>query len=86
MVAAELSGATGRPIEYVALAPEQHVTELVGIGVPRPGAESLRDLLAVICDHRSEYVSHGIQEVLGCEPHDLAAWAHATAATGAWTV
>jgi len=52
-VAAELSDAIGRPIWYVALEPEQFVAELVEYGVPQEDAESVRDLFAVISNHRS---------------------------------
>ncbi|TDD12320.1 NmrA family protein [Nonomuraea deserti] len=84
-VAAELSAATGRQIRYVALEPEEHVTEMVGYGASRAGAEALRDLFAVIRDHRSEYVSDGVREVLGREPRDFTDWARSTARTGVWS-
>ena len=61
------------------------MSELVGFGVPRPEAEALRDLLAVIRHHRSEYVSDGVAEVLGRPARDFTDWARATAATGTWT-
>lgn len=83
-VAHELSDATGRRIEYVALEPDEHIEELVGFGVSRPDAEALRDLFAVIRHHRSEYLSDGISEVLGREPRDFRDWARAAAANGAW--
>ncbi|GAB2638045.1 NAD(P)H-binding protein [Kribbella swartbergensis] len=83
-VAAELSAATGRPIGYVDLEPDEHVTELVGQGLDREDAEAVRDLFAVIRNHRSEYVSDGVQQVLGREPRDFADWARETAKTGIW--
>ncbi|WP_026929318.1 NAD(P)H-binding protein [Glycomyces tenuis] len=84
-VASELTAAIGRPIRYVELEPEEHVAELVGYGAPREVAESLRDLLAVIRNHRSEYLSDGVRQVLGREPRDFADWARRTARTGAWS-
>lgn len=84
-VAAELSTATGRPITSVDLDPEQHVAEMVEYGVPREDAESVRDLFAVIRNHRSEYVSEGVQQVLGRAPRDFADWARETAKTGVWS-
>jgi uncharacterized protein YbjT (DUF2867 family) len=60
-VTAELTAATGRPVGYVDLAPEEHVAEMVGFGLPLEDAESVRDLFAVIRNHRSEYVSDGVQ-------------------------
>ncbi|TCM45883.1 NAD(P)H-binding protein [Kribbella sp. VKM Ac-2568] len=85
-VAAELSTATGRPIASVDLVPEQHVAEMVEYGVLREDAESVRDLFAVIRNHRSEYVSDGVQQVLGRAPRDFADWARETAKTGVWSV
>jgi uncharacterized protein YbjT (DUF2867 family) len=83
-VAAELSAATGRAITYVDLDPEAYVTELVDQGLDREDAEAVRDLFAVIRNHRSEYVSDGVQQVLGREPRDFADWARETAKTGIW--
>ena len=57
---------------------------MVGFGVPRPEAEALRDLFAVIRLHRSEYVSEGVAELLGRPARDFTDWARVTAATGAW--
>jgi uncharacterized protein YbjT (DUF2867 family) len=84
-VAAELSDAIGRPIEYVDLEPEQHVAELVESGVPREDAESIRDLFAVVRNHRSEYISDGVQQVLNRAPRDFRDWARTLAQTGAWS-
>lgn len=83
-VAAELSAAAGRPIEYVSLDPEEHVGELIGYGLSREDAESVRDLFAVIRNHRSEHLSDGVQQVLGRAPRDFTDWARETAATGVW--
>lgn len=85
-VAAELTVATGRPIKYVDLDPEQHVAELLEQGVPAEDAEAVRDLFAVIRNHRSEYVSDGVQQILGRPPRDFTDWARETAATAIWTV
>ncbi|MEO3890484.1 NAD(P)H-binding protein [Nonomuraea sp. B5E05] len=84
-VAAELSAATGRQIRYVALEAEEHIAELVGHGASRAEAEALRDLFAVIRNHRSEYLSDGVREVLGREPRDFTDWARGTARTGVWS-
>jgi uncharacterized protein YbjT (DUF2867 family) len=84
-IAAELSAASGRPIEYVDLEPEQHVAELVGYGVALEDAESVRDLFAVIRNHRSEYLSDGVQQVLGRAPRDFSDWARTVAQAGVWS-
>jgi uncharacterized protein YbjT (DUF2867 family) len=84
-VAAELARVTGRTIDYVALRPDDHVAEMTAMGVPRPDAKAVGDLFAVIRNHRSEYLSDGVQRVLGREPRDFSDWAQAVAATGLWT-
>lgn len=84
-VAAELSAVSGRPISYVDLEPEEFVAELVGYGQPLDDAEAIRDLFAVIRNHRSEYVTEGVQQVLGRAPRDFADWARETAQTGVWS-
>jgi hypothetical protein len=83
-VAAELSDATGRPITYVDLEPEQHVVELVEQGLTQEDANAIRDLFAVIRKHRSEYVSDGVEQVLGRKPRDFTEWAEETAKSGVW--
>lgn len=83
--AAEIAAASGRPVEYVDLEPDQHVAELVEYGVPMEDAKAVRDLFAVIRSHRSEYVSEGVQQVLGRAPRDFGDWARATAKTGVWS-
>jgi uncharacterized protein YbjT (DUF2867 family) len=83
--AVEIAAASGRPVEYVDLEPDQHVAELVEYGVPVEDATAVRDLFAVIRNHRSEYVSEGVQQVLGRAPRDFGDWARATAKTGVWS-
>jgi uncharacterized protein YbjT (DUF2867 family) len=83
--AAELSAATGRQITYVGLEPQQHVAELLEQGLPAEDAEAIRDLFAVIRNHRSEYVSDGVQQVLGRAPRDFTDWARETARAGVWS-
>ncbi len=39
----------------------------------------------MIRNHRSEYVSDGVQQVLGRPPRDFTDWARETAATGLWS-
>ncbi|TDE49905.1 NmrA family protein [Nonomuraea mesophila] len=84
-VTAELSAVTGRPIGYAALEPEEFVIEMVGQGASQVEAEAVRDLLAVIRNHRSGHLSDGVRQVLGREPRDFTDWARTTARTGVWT-
>ena len=83
-VAAELTAAIGRQVDYLPLDPDEHVTEMVGAGVPPEEAHAIRDLFAVIRLHRSEYISDGVAQLLGRPPRDFADWARAAAAEGAW--
>jgi len=84
-VADELATATGRSLRYVDLDPDEHVAELTGFGLPREDAQAVRDLFSVIRNHRSEYVCHGVEEVLGRAPRDFTDWARFTAQAGAWS-
>ncbi|MEU8222955.1 NAD(P)H-binding protein [Kribbella sp. NPDC048915] len=83
-IADELTAATGRPIAYVDLSPQAHVAELVEQGLTQEDADAVRDLFAVIRHHRSEYVSTGVEEVLGRPPRDFDDWARETASNGVW--
>jgi uncharacterized protein YbjT (DUF2867 family) len=85
-IADELSKATGRPITYVDLEPEAHVAELIEQGLIQEDADAVRDLFAVIRNHRSEFVSDGVEQVLGRAPRDFTEWARETAQTGVWDV
>ncbi|GAA3080694.1 uncharacterized protein YbjT (DUF2867 family) [Kribbella aluminosa] len=85
-IAGELTAATGRPIEYVDLDPSTHVAELREQGLPPEDAEAVRDLFTVIRNHRSEYVSDGVERVLGRPARDFTDWARETAKTGVWDV
>ncbi|GAA0960636.1 NAD(P)H-binding protein [Kribbella koreensis] len=85
-VAAVLSTVTGRQVKYVDLEPADFVAELVSYGQTVEDSEAVRDLFAVIRNHRSEYVSDGVQQVLGRAPRDFADWAREIAKTGVWSV
>ena len=84
-VAAELAAVTGRKIDYVALGPDEHVAEMTAMGVPRPDAQAVGDLFAVIRNHRWVLLPDGVQRVLGREPRDFSDWARTTATKGLWT-
>ncbi|MFC6158141.1 NAD(P)H-binding protein [Kribbella jiaozuonensis] len=84
-IADELTAATGRPIGYVDLEPDSHVAELIEQGLIQEDADAVRDLFAVIRNHRSEYVSDGVEQVLGRPARDFTDWARETAKTGVWS-
>ncbi|MFI7454359.1 hypothetical protein ACIBQX_43205 [Nonomuraea sp. NPDC049714] len=58
---------------------------MVGYGASQAEAGALRDLFAVTRNHRSEYVSDGVREVLGRKPRDFTGWARSTVRTGVWS-
>ncbi|HYJ67766.1 MAG TPA: hypothetical protein VEX15_08895 [Nocardioidaceae bacterium] len=58
---------------------------MTGFGLTKEDAEAVRDLFTVIRNHRSEYVSDGVQEILGRAPRDVTDWAQSTAQTGVWS-
>ncbi len=85
-VAAELSTATGRRIEYVAGTPSDFVEDVAADGIPREEAEPLAELFESILDGRNASVTGDLAAALGREPNDFADYARRTAATGVWNV
>lgn len=83
-VAAELSAATGRPIEFVPCTPEQFAADLGQDRIPAEEALSLAGLFTEILDGRNASLSPDLARALDREPTDFAAYAARTAATGEW--
>jgi uncharacterized protein YbjT (DUF2867 family) len=81
-VAAELAKATGRPIGFVPLQPDEFAAVLREHGLP----EDLGDLFHLITDGRNAHLTDGVQRALGRPPRDFTDYARATAATGVWDV
>ena len=78
---AEISAALGRDIEFVDLTREQLRAQLIEQGVPSDVAD-----WQVMQDPTTEdAVATGVQDALGREPKDFAAFAREVAATGAWS-
>jgi uncharacterized protein YbjT (DUF2867 family) len=78
--AAEIAKATGRPIGFVPLRPEQFTHVLREMGLP----EDLGDLFHLITDGRNAHLTDGVQRALGRPPRDFADYARRTAQTGVW--
>jgi uncharacterized protein YbjT (DUF2867 family) len=85
-VAAELSQATGRDINYVEVPHEAFVAEVTESGAPPEVAWMLDYLFSTVLDGRNAHLTDGIQRALGRPPRDFADYARTTAVTGAWTV
>ena len=83
-VAAELSNATGRTIEYVPVPHDAFVAGVAESGAPEEVVWMLDYLFATVLDGRNAYLTDGIQRALGREPKDFADYAREIAATGAW--
>ncbi len=80
-VAAELSKASGRRIDYVPVALDEYRAALKENGAPVEFA----DLFRLITDGRNAHLVHGVEEVLGRPPRDFSDYARDAAAGGAWS-
>ena len=80
-VAADLSRATGREINYVDVPHEGFVAE---VGAPRDVVWMLDYLFSTVLDGRNAHLTDGIQRALGRPARDFADYARDVAATGAW--
>jgi uncharacterized protein YbjT (DUF2867 family) len=83
--AAEMSSATGRPLQYVPLGLEEFRAGMIPAVGPDM-ANLFTDLCKEILDGRNAYLANGVQQALGRAPRDFAAFCKATAATGVWKV
>ena len=83
-VAAELSGATGRTIEYVPVPHDAFIAGLTESGAPKEVVWMLDYLFATVLDGRNAYLTDGVQRALGREPKDFSDYAKDIAATGVW--
>ncbi|MCF6473717.1 NmrA family transcriptional regulator [Nonomuraea sp. MG754425] len=78
-VAAELSEATGRPISFVRVTPEEYVGAAVAEGLPEEEALGLAALFTEILDGRNARVADGVRQALGRPARDFADFARANA-------
>jgi uncharacterized protein YbjT (DUF2867 family) len=83
-VAAELSEATGRSIEYVPVPHDAFVAGVAESGAPQDVVWMLDYLFATVLDGRNAYLTDGVQRALGREPRDFADYAREIAATDLW--
>ncbi|MEU3064042.1 NAD(P)H-binding protein [Streptomyces subrutilus] len=81
-VAAELTKATGREIQYISVTNEEYRAVLRENNLP----EEFADLFTMILDGRNAHLVHGVEEALGRKPKDFADFAREAAATGVWNV
>jgi len=83
-VAAELSQATGRRIEYVQVPHDAFVEGARASGAPKDVFWMPDYLFSTVLDGRNAHLTDGIQRALGRAPKDFAAYAREAAATGVW--
>lgn len=83
-VAAEVSAATGRTIDYVQVPHDAFVDGAKASGAPREVVWMLDYLFSTVLDGRNAHLTDGVHRALGRPPNDFAAYARDVAATGAW--
>lgn len=81
--AAEMSSATGRPMQYLSLGFEEFRAGMMPVVGPDM-ANLFTDLCKEILDGRNACLTNGVQQALGREPRDFAAYCKAAAASGVW--
>ncbi|MER6119091.1 NmrA family transcriptional regulator [Streptomyces sp. NPDC001743] len=82
--AAELAGATGREVRYVAVTGPQYAAMLEEYGVPAAEAGFLSGLFTFLLDGHNATVTDGVKLALGRDPKPFAAFAAEAARDGAW--
>ena len=83
-VAADLSAAMGRPLQYIPVTAAEYAEGLIASGFPAEDAMPVAGLIAEVLDGRNSYLTDGVERALGRPPRDFADWSKATAATGVW--
>lgn len=83
-VAATLSDASGRPIEYVPSTVDEFVADVALDGIPREDAQPLAELFESILDGRNASVTPDLSRALRRPARSFAEYAARTAATGVW--
>lgn len=79
-VAAEISEATGKHVQYISVTPAEFTAVLEAEGLPLEFGE----LFELILDGRNAVLTDGVQRALGREPRDFRDFAREAAAAGAW--
>lgn len=84
-VAAELSLATRRRIQYVDVPHDAFVEGARASGAPEDVLWMLDYLFDTVLDGRNAHLTDGVQRALGREPKSFSAYARDAAAAGVWT-
>ncbi|TFB99137.1 NmrA family transcriptional regulator [Cryobacterium adonitolivorans] len=83
-VAAELSAATGRPVEFVSCTAEEFAADLADDGIPGDEGLPLAGLFTEILDGRNAVMTTDLAGALNREPTDFGTYAARAAGTGVW--
>jgi uncharacterized protein YbjT (DUF2867 family) len=83
-VAAELSEAIGRRVDYVQVPHEAFVAGVKASGAPKDVVWMLDYLFTTVLDGRNAYLTDGVQRALGRPPKDFSEYAREVATTDAW--
>lgn len=82
---AMIAEASGRPMRYEELTPEEFRAEVVATGFPEDAADEINTLFAVMRDGHYASPGDGVQRVLGREPAGFEDYVARAAAAGAWS-
>ncbi len=85
-VAAELSTAIGREVQYLPVTTKEFASELVTAGFPEEEAAPISELFAEVLDGHNSHLTDGVQRALGRPPRDFADYARDAAASGVWNL
>ncbi|GAA1888703.1 NmrA family transcriptional regulator [Asanoa iriomotensis] len=80
----EIAKASGRDVAFVPVPVDAYAATLREYQLPEEEIALITYLFGEVLDGRNVAVTTGIREALGREPRDIADYARATAATGAW--
>ena len=83
-VAADLSKATGRSIEFLEVPHDAFIEAARESGAPRDVIWMLDYLFATVLDGRNAHLTDGVQRALGREPRDFATYARDVVTAGGW--
>jgi uncharacterized protein YbjT (DUF2867 family) len=80
----EIARATGRPMRFVTITPDEFAAGMEEAAVPAEMAALVMELFTTVLDGRNSQVTDGVRRALGREPRDFAEYARDAAAAGAW--
>lgn len=85
-VAATLTGAIGRHVQYVSMSRGDYTNELVQAGIPGESAAHITEVIVDALDGRNAWTTNDVELVLGRPARDFGEFAHDAAAASAWAL